>query len=213
MALAYTLAIFASSADHLHFNDAGTFSLRAPFVMVLLRSSFRLLWFWGFLALAVIFYLRPRGMMLILAIAGTWIVITSLPYSFLTYMPRVPSRHTYMAGVGPALLVAVAVLAMHQSAQYSKRFIPALVCLIILGQNCGYLWTKKLQQYRARAEPTLQLIEFARKTPASRIFVRCFPYSIWIAHYALELELKKEAVEVKEEAEGLSPVFCYRGIM
>ena len=98
-AIPYTLAIFAASATHLHLND-GTFSLHAPFLRVLWNSTARLFWFWGLLSLIVLAAWRVRERISLLLVAAAWVAITFGPYIFLTYMARVPSRHTYFASAG-----------------------------------------------------------------------------------------------------------------
>jgi hypothetical protein len=96
----YAAAIFAAGNSHLHLNDAGTFSLSAPFFKTLLLSLGRLLSIWGAAALGLLWWLRTERA----AIAAClfWMAVMLLPYSFLTYMDRVPSRHTYLASAGLA---------------------------------------------------------------------------------------------------------------
>src|SRR5207249_3689663 len=124
----------------------------------------------------------------LLALAGVWIVITFLPYSFLIYMRQVPSRHTYFASAGLAFVVAAGFLAFRTRFQASRPWAPAAVVALMLVHNCGYLWTKKRLQYLERAAPTEALIDFARKVDGP-VYLHCFPYSIWVAQFAVELQL------------------------
>jgi hypothetical protein len=50
------------------------------------------------IAICYLAWQRPAAQRLLYG-AATWIAITLLPYSFLTYMPQVPSRHVYLASV------------------------------------------------------------------------------------------------------------------
>lgn len=173
----YAWGIAAARSDHLHLND-GTFSPHAPVLLTLRNSIGRLLWVWGYVALALIWKKRLTWWAL------AWIVLTFLPYSFLTYMPRVPSRHTYLASAGLALLVGSAWVALRDSGRLRT---PALIAVaaIVLGANLGYLWTRKRSQFLERARPTEALKELAR-TRSGPIHVRSFPYSPETAALALQ---------------------------
>ena len=59
---------------------------------------------WGLVAGAVLVWLGTRGVARVVQLATLWMVLAILPYSFITYMSRVPSRHTYLASAVPALL-------------------------------------------------------------------------------------------------------------
>ena len=160
---------------HLHFND-GTFSLSAPFAEVWTRSFGRLLWVWGFVALALAAFkvVRPKARLLALSLG--WIGVTLLPYSFLTYMLRVPSRHTYLASAGVALLLAASLLALRQSKLHARRawIAPALATMIVASES-AYLWTVIHDRYVLRARPTEMLIEASRRERT--IYASCFPYA------------------------------------
>ncbi len=188
IAAAYFYAAFAARATHLHFND-GTFSLDAPFVETLVRSLGRLLWVWGFVFTMLLLSRSGRQWRRFLPLAGAWMLLTLLPYSFLTYMPRVPSRHTYLASVGVALIVAVGLLALRQYARESNRLwlAPSVMAIIVFHQ-CGYLWFFKYAQYFERAQPTELLIHVA-ETESQEIRATCFPYSPTIADSALRLRV------------------------
>ena len=110
LAVVYALLIHASRSGHLFYHD-DTFSLSAPFLTTLAISTGRLIWFWGLAAFLVLAVLRPARWLRTVTFAAVWVVITFLPYAFLTYMPRVPSRHTYFASAGLALVVAAGILA------------------------------------------------------------------------------------------------------
>jgi hypothetical protein len=188
IAAAYFLLDYLGRDANQHYRD-GTFSLSAPFAGTLLRSFAGLLWVWGVAAIPLLFTKEARRWRSTVTFACVWIVISLFPYSFLTYMPRVPSRHTYLASVGSALIVAVGILSFRS---WSRKWnlawpVPAVAALIIIHQ-CGYLWTVKQYQYSERARPTEQLIRLAGE-PKKEIRAKCFPFSSNIAELALQLRL------------------------
>ena len=216
VSLVYAYLIFTAPPDYLHLHD-GTFSPRAHFWVTLFNSTGRLFWIWGFLGLAAVAIWRngsagPRvvcgDLRSFLTIAMGWILITFLPYSFLTYMPRVPSRHTYFASVGLSLIVAAGFLAVRE--RFRARWIPAALAAVIVLHNCGYLWTRKQTQYLERAAPTEQLIKFARQTNGP-VYVHCFAYSPTIAEVAVEVGAGKPhgTVHFVPDPKAVdAPVFC-----
>ena len=201
-AAAYTLMTFAGQSAHQHFHD-GTFSLRAPVAMVMANSMVRMLWFWGLAALAAVMAWQARRWRPLLALALGWGVITLLPYSFLTYMPRVPSRHTYFASVALAWIVAAGLLTVLPRWRRSAGV--ALVALL-LAHNSAYVWTRKHRQFLERAMPTERLLSFVRENEGE-IYVHCFPYPASLAVIAAEVALKRE-VHMGEPHPGAT-VFCY----
>jgi multidrug transporter EmrE-like cation transporter len=178
--------IFLARDSHLHFHD-GTFSLQAPFLDVLARSMGGLLWVWGLVALVLFSTKLLRPWPPLVPISLVWMIVTLLPYSFLTYMPRVPSRHTYWASAGLALIVASGFVAFRQRAAISnRRWLILAMATIIVVHQCVYLWTVLHRRYTFRAEPTEQLLKVARETTRP-IYANCFPYSTVIAQYAIQI--------------------------
>ena len=182
----YFISAYVAKSTHLHFND-GTFALSAPFYLTLPNSMGRMFWIWGVVGLGAALALRKLSPRFLLVVAG-WGVITLLPYSFLTYMPRVPSRHTYLASVALALMVAAGFLAI-RSRWRAYPYVAAGLAALILAHNYGYLWTKKQRQFAVRAAPTRDLIAFSKRNPGP-IYVKCFPYGHEIAELALLIEAK-----------------------
>ncbi len=197
-AAGYALAIFAASATHLHLND-GTFSFRAPFLLVIAKSVARLLFPWGWLALAILAAIRPLRYRPLLALCGVWMVIALLPYAFLTYMDRVPSRHTYLASLGLSLMLGAGFAAIRLSGWRWSRPAAALFALVIGAQSVFYLWTKKFDQYTERAEVTERFLRFAAepdfaglaaaKPAAVPIRVICAPVGFEALRYAAHIRL------------------------
>mgnify|MGYP007080417660 CR=1 FL=1 len=152
----YFAANHAARESHLHWND-GTFTLGWHFIPVMLRSIGRLLTFWGFGALAVIFFLRKQIDWRLPAIALLWIPVTLAPYAFVAYQPRVPSRHVYLASLGVAILMAIALEKLRL-----RRIVSATLLAAYLLFNTGYIWFYKHDQFLNRAEVTESLVRDAR---------------------------------------------------
>lgn len=207
ISLAYAAAIFSARQTHLHLND-GTFSLDAPVASVLARSGFRLLWVWGLAALMWLAYRRRAVDWRLPAAALLWIGITLLPYSFLSYMPRVPSRHVYWASAGLAFLFAAGLLSIWR--QWRSKPVLAGLAAIVIAHNCAWLWWKKLPQYERRAAPTENLVRFAERAPPGPITVKCFPYSPELAQLAVEMRTGRPAATVRwdPQAPHGESVFC-----
>jgi hypothetical protein len=198
--------IFATRSYSFRFSD-GSFSLHAPFWLTWPRSFARLLWPWGWLALGALAWMRDRKAQGTALVALAWIGIALVPYSFLTYSTQIPSRQSYVASAGLALLVGIALAALGQSSVERRRVAVAAATAILL-VNLGYLWTKKRAQFLQRAEPTEQLIRFARQTPGP-IYVRCFPRNPFIAEEAVRIGADRPAGTVIWSPQPGAATFCY----
>ena len=203
IAALYAALIFLAAPAHLHLND-GTFHLRAPFWRTLPYSLARMLWIWGFVALAVLAVRRDIHLWRTAALAAFWSVCTLAPYSFLTYMDRVPSRHTYLAALGISLLAGLAWRALPR-----RAWPAAALAATLLLHNTGYLWMRKLPQFERRAEATNRFIQFASQTDGP-IVIECAPYGpaalADTAHVALGLPLENVlAAPVAEAARYCDP--------
>jgi len=198
LALLYFLADFAARSQNQHYSD-GTFSLSAPFWTTLPRSFARMIWVWGLISMVAMTVWRSRSRLPLVATALCWMAVSLLPYSFLTYMPVVPSRHTYMAGVGLSLLVAAGFIAMREHPR-SSRPVVAGVALLIFLHNSSYLWIRKQRQYIERAEPTELLVQHLRDR-RGLVEVYCFPYPADAADLAVSMRLGSQ-VHLVVEAMG-----------
>jgi hypothetical protein len=192
--------VFAASREHQHLND-GTFSLHAPFVLNLLRTLWRLMWPWGTFAAAALLWLR-RPMPL--AVVITYSAITLLPYSFLTYMPFAPSRHTYLATAGLAMVLAFAWDALRAAGGAFPRRMAMTGATLFVLINPAYLWWKKLPQYEWRAQPTEAFLAFARKH-GKPVYVGPTPYSVWVYRYTAFVALGWHHGDVISLGEADSP--------
>jgi hypothetical protein len=148
------------------------FSFHGPVWIALPFSYARLLWIWGLLSLIAIGLLKSRQSRELILAAVAWIPLALLPYSFLTYMRFVPSRHTYLASLGLAWIVGAAFWAMYGRLHRYRRLVASAVLAGVLAANIGYLWTAKRRQYLRRAAPTEALVELVRRTPGP-IYMRC----------------------------------------
>jgi len=203
-------AVWSTRAFSFRFSD-GSFSLAAPFWITWPRGCARVLWPWGWLALAAIAGFRHVRLWRPAAAALAWMGIALVPYSFLTYSTQIPSRQTYLASAGLALLAGLALAHLSALPDIGRK-LPAAAAASILLVNVGYLWTKKRAQFLERAQPTEQLIRLARQT-AGPIWVECFPRNRYIAEEAVRMGAGKSPnILVWSEAEaaqrGAAP-FCY----
>ena len=186
LALLYFVANYAGRSQNQHYSD-GTFSLSAPFWTTLPRSLARMIWVWGLVSLTAMSVWRSRSRIPLVATAACWMVVSLSPYSFLTYMPVVPSRHTYLAGVGLSLIVSAGFLTLRERPG-CRRTVVAGVALLVLLHNFSYLWIRKQRQYNERAEPTELLVENLRDRQG-RVEVYCFPYGSNTADLAVTLRI------------------------
>jgi len=183
---AYASLVFSGQDRNHHFRD-GTFSLHIGALKALTGSAIRDLWIWGIVGLVVllVFAFRKRYGVTMLALG--WILIALLPYSFLTYMPRVPSRHHYLAAVGCSLILALSATALQE--RIGKRWIIGLCALLIGVHHISYLWTAKYHQFRERSEPIEALLRFMRHEQKRPVVIHCFPYSFDEARRAILLRI------------------------
>lgn len=196
--VAYALSIFGASASHLHLND-GTFRMQAGFAWRALHSLLRMLWIWGLAAAALLLWRRDRPGIRLGAAALGWMLAALLPYSFLTYMTRVPSRHTYLAAAGLALLAGAAWRARPEGRAWA-----AGLALAVVLHNAGYLWVRKLPQYERRMAATERFLDFARRHEGP-IVVECSPYAARILDDVASVGLGRAAGTVFDAADGGVP--------
>jgi hypothetical protein len=204
--------IVATRSYSFRFSD-GSFSLHAPFWIVWPRNYFRVLWIWGLVAAAAIFLARDRDLRRSALLALAWIGIGLAPYSFLTYSTQIPSRQTYLASAGLAMLFGLAMAHWAARRPARPRVVAAVAALVLL-HNTGYLWTKKRSQFLERAAPTDQLITLARRTPGP-IWVRCFPRNSFIAEESVHLGAGYAPSDLVWNAQDAAlrhatTVFCYQ---
>lgn len=204
-------SLAATRGYNFRFSD-GSFSLHAPFWITWPRGYFRLLWIWGLLSAVAVFLAQDRPLRSAALAAMAWMGIALAPYSLLTYSTQIPSRQTYLASAGLALLFGLAMA--HWAARWRARpKVVAAIVTVVLAHNLGYLWIKKRPQFMERAAPTDQLIALARRT-SGPLWVRCFPRTPYIAEEAVHLAAGRAPTDlVWSEAEArqrhATASFCY----
>ena len=108
LAAIVTGSIFLTRDSSFRFAD-GSFSLHAPFWITWPRGIFRVMWIWGWISAAILWFRGDGEQRRSAALAVAWIAIALVPYSFLTYSTAIPSRQTYLATVGLCVLFGLAV--------------------------------------------------------------------------------------------------------
>ncbi len=206
-------SVLSGRSDSFRFQD-GSFSLHAPFWLIWPLNFARLFWFWGLLSLVAILIWKPAGYRGILAIACSWAALSLIPYSFLTYSRRIPSRQLHLASVGLAIVVGFAMLQVYRRYWFRHRAVVIALCGLIVAENVIYLWTKKRSQFLERAAPTEQLLAIVRSTHGP-VYVRCFPRQRIIADAAVQLMLGVQPsdnllwTEDEARAHPGAVTFCY----
>jgi hypothetical protein len=207
---AYVISIFLGRDQNHHFID-GTFALQMGFVGVVLRSASRGLWVWGWVGLGALTILGVRHRLLLTA-ALCWIVAALLPYSFLTYMDTVPSRHHYLAAVGYSMITA---LALQHSLDRTRKLRVVGVCLLVIAlHHTSYLWTAKYRQFQKRSEPIESFIRFLQNEPRRPVLIHCSDYYFSEARRAAYLRLKEPEGNFVLNASGAdrhSIAYCLPG--
>jgi hypothetical protein len=205
-------SIFRTRAFSFRFSD-GSFSLHAPFWITLPVNYGHLFWFWGLASVIAIIVWKPATSVRIVLAGLVWAGLALIPYSFLTYSHRIPSRQMHLASVGLAIIVGFALSVLLERYWTTRRAIVVAVCAAMLVHNITYLWTKKRAQFLERAAPTEQLLDLATATPGP-IYVKCFPRPPVVAEAALELmfpgRTKRDLIWNAKEASAQNAVtFCY----
>jgi len=210
LGVVYAILIFKTQSHSFRFHDR-SFELSAPFWETWTKSFFALFWPWGWLAVIALFVWRKFERLLMLAVP--WVSISFVPYMFVAYLHRIPSRQTYLASAGLSLIVGAAVVLLWQRMKPSRAWVAGALLGIVLLQNVGSLWTRKHKQFVLRAEPTERLIALARNTDGL-IYVRCFPRPPIIGDAAVEVALgKPHGTLIWDEGEAqrlrAAATFCY----
>jgi hypothetical protein len=205
-------SIFRTRTFSFRFSD-GSFSLHAPFWITLPVNYGHLFWFWGLASVIAIVVWKPANTERIVTAGLAWVGLALIPYSFLTYSQRIPSRQMHLASIGLAIIVGFALSELLERYWTTRRAIVVAVCVAMLVHNVAYLWTKKRAQFLERAAPTEQLLDLATVTPGP-IYVKCFPRPPVVADAALELmfpgRTKRDLIWNSKEASARNAVtFCY----
>ena len=137
------------------------------------------------------------------------LMLSLIPFSFLTYQNHIPSRNTYLPSVGLAGAVGVlfATLREKTASAWGRRAGIALL-LAVVSLNVAYIWAKKEPQFRARSAPTLELIRSLNDTESeivrgSPVTICGFPLDPWIGREAVNgfTHLKESDVTFRDDCE------------
>lgn len=179
IAAGFVVWIALGRIGNMRFQD-GSFAVTPHFFIVMAESLGRLLFVWGLIAMAALGAFRAKEYLPLVIYSLLWMILGLIPYSFLTYLDRVPSRHTYLPSVGLALIVAAAMVCVWD--RLGGKAVLAIAAIVLM-VNVAILWRKKADQYRARALPTDMLINAVRHA-SGPIHIRCFPYIPIVAESA-----------------------------
>lgn len=203
----YFWLIWQGQVQHQHFHD-GTFQLGLHLLPTMAHSAGRGLGIWGALALIALWLLRKDAPRRTVLFAAVWFVGAMIPYAFLTYMPRIPSRHHYLASAGMALLTGTAaILALGRVRR--PRAVAALVAAVFLLHNAIYLWTWKRAQFVERAEITERLLRMVADRPREPVLLRCPLTTAYEARMAVHYRLGLDIALIREEPEPGHPMRVY----
>jgi hypothetical protein len=190
--------VFLTTISNNYQVTAGTYRFGAHGLWVLVVSLHRLMFPWLYLAVLLVAASRRQFSFGELKGPFLWMVITLLPFIFLTYMNHVPSRHTYVPAMGLVWALATQLSSL-EMARLRQAFIVAFIAV-----NIGYIWLVKDAQFVERAAPTAQLLERMQRHPPGRLMITNFPLNPWIAKMATRLVpgWEPEMIFVNEQAGG-----------
>lgn len=203
----YFWLAWAGQSGHQHFHD-GTFALGWHFAPTMARSAMRGLGIWGVLGVLWLAFWRRSAPWRGVLFAAFWCVAALMPYAFLTYMPRIPSRHHYVASGGVALLVGLAAALLVSKARRPKSAAAALAAAFLL-HNALYLWLYKRPQFLERAEVTEGLVRMVAAEPRNKVLLRCPLLPLYEARMAVYYRLGRDPMPLltEEEGEGAARIY------
>jgi hypothetical protein len=203
----YFWLAWAGRGSHQHFHD-GTFELGWHFVPNMARSVPRGLGIWGAAALILLGFWRRHAPWRAALLAGFWYLAALLPYAFLTYMPRIPSRHHYLASGGVALLAGLAA-ALALKKMPRRKTAAAVVAAAFVLHNALYLWLYKRPQYIARAQVTEALVRMVAQRPGQPVLLRCPLLPLYEAQMAVYYRLGLDPMPLLTEEDSGGAVRVY----
>jgi len=166
-------ALFLFTLSHNFMLTNRSYSFGPGAILVLANSLHRLVWPWLYIVIAVVWLTtrrRPSWGHIGSGLAA--VAVTMLPYVFIAYQTRMPSRQLYLASAVLMTTFAILLRPLAGSAVL-KVFVAAFLAF-----NIGYLWFRKDGQFEERAAPTTQLILMLRQHAPQRTVIEDFPYPI-----------------------------------
>lgn len=194
-------------SEHQHFHD-GTFAFGWHFLPTMVRSVPRGLGVWGGLGFVLLLLRRKGAPWRTVLFAGVWYLAALMPYAFLTYMPRIPSRHHYLASGGMALLTGLAAVLLLAKVKRPGAVAAVLAAAFFL-HNALYLWLYKRPQFMQRAEVTEGLLRMVAADPRQKVLLRCPLLPLYEARMAVyyRLGLNPMPLLTEDEGEGAARVY------
>jgi len=162
------------------------------------NSLHRLAFPWFYLALSVVLWQEGWRSLLNVRAGVGWMMVSLLPYVFLTYMGHVPSRNVILASMGLVSVLAVMLKGI-DSTRFQKAFVAAFITV-----NIGYIWFVKDHQMEERAAHTAQLVEELERRPPAPLLIENFPQEPRQAKLTARLVpgWEPEMIRVNEEVDS-----------
>ena len=161
----------------------GVYAVGSHFFSVYTRSlNILLLYVYPFMLAALLLRQRPDSRRLKPGawFFFAWLLVTLVPYCFLTYLDRIPSRHTYLPSVATAALIGILGMYLWESvaagrATKRQKAVLLALCLAMVALNVAFVWNKNAQFVR-RAAPMKLLLDTlqehrAAEQPGAKIYV------------------------------------------
>jgi hypothetical protein len=208
LAAVAALAVFVGAEGNHHFRD-GTFRPAPAFARTLANSAARGFWVWGLLASLVVVLARKRRQLRLAGLCVAWVLVALLPYSFVSYMPRIPSRHHYLASVGYCLLISVAMVLVTRAT--GKSWMRWALITVFACHNVGYVWHSKYPMFEQRAQAIESALEYGRTHRGRPIRLLCFPFNIDEARRAFEMRLGEPRSVIADEKSADLPGLSFCG--
>jgi hypothetical protein len=200
--LAGYLALWLSMAQRNFFVADGHYELGLHFIPVYARTFMRLLSPVLLLLIPLGFALYRRGPLpgrtlnpsrgYAFIFFAAILVLSIVPYSFLTYLDHIPSRNVYLPSVGTAGLIGAAFAMLFSELQtLSMRRMSTVFLGVIIAGNVAYVWFKKEPQFLERSRPTRELVSTLNgmKTPDTsdeRVHICGFPMPSWLGQLVVQ---------------------------
>jgi hypothetical protein len=161
----------------------GFYAVGFHFFTVYPRSlNILLLYVYPFMLAALLLRLRPATCHLSPAtwFFFAWLLITPVPYCFVTYLDRIPSRQTYLPSVATSALIGILGMYLWESvtagrATKRQKTVLLALCLAMVALNVAFVWNKNAQ-FVKRAAPIKLLLDTLREhraaeQPGAKIYV------------------------------------------
>jgi hypothetical protein len=168
-------ALFALNATSNSYLSSGLYAFGLHAIPVVVNTMHRLAFPWMYGAVVLLVAARRWTWRREWTLLVAWMVLTLVPYAFITFQNHVPSRSQYLASLG-----AMWLLAALSGRLPSRRLQTAFLAVFVAG-NIAYLWAVKDRQYVGRAAPTEKLVAELRGLSPRTVRIEGFPFNPWVA--------------------------------